>query len=246
MHIKLANRKTLLKTFFLSFSVLFLVAGISFGLAIAFYPGGNFKDRDHEGFSFLWNALCDLGGDNSIGGDYNRVSQSLYRTGILIVSISGILFFSIIWIFFQERKKSKILSIIGSVMGVLQGGIYIGIGYTHGDLHLGLLTAGPLIEFFAVLFLAIVFFSDKRVPKISSYTFITMFSLAIFYMLFVIVGLIVNGDFEYLVRRAGHTIFNFLILTGYIIQGVGLYLFVRNLDQIPQSEDIDKISLEKL
>ena len=90
MHIKLANRTILLKIFFLSFSVLFLIAGISFGTSIALYPGGNFKDRDYEGYSFLWNAMCDLGGDNSVGGDYNRVSQILYRTGMLIVSISGI------------------------------------------------------------------------------------------------------------------------------------------------------------
>ena len=244
MHVKLANRTTFLKTFFLSFSVLFLIAGISFGTSIALYPGGNFKDRDHEGFSFLWNTMCDLGGDNSIGGDYNRISQVLYRTGILLASISGILFFSIIWIFFQERKKTKILSIIGSIMGVLQGGIFIGIGYTHGDLHMGLLTAGPLIEFFAVLFFAIVFMSDERVPKLSSYTFFAMFFLAIFYVIFVIIGLIVNGDFEYMVRRGGHTIFNFLIVTGYIIQGVGLYLFVKKLEQIPQNENQEETSLE--
>lgn len=230
MQIDLTKKASLLKSFFLSFSILVLLAGLMFGLSIAFYPGGNFKDTEQEGFSFLWNTMCDLGGDNSVGGDYNRVSQILYRTGIITISVIGILFFSILWIFFQEQKKTKILSIIGSVLGVLQGGIYIGIGYTHGDLHMGLLTAGPLIEFFAVLCYTIVFMSDKRVPKISSYTFLAMFSCAIFYVIFVIIGQIINGDFKFMVRRGGHTAFNFLIIAGYIIQGVGLYRFVKKLE----------------
>ena len=153
---ELSKKLTLLKAFFISFSAIFLIVAIMFGLSIAFYTGGNFKYNDQEGYSLLWNAMCDLGGDNSIGWEINRYSQILYRLGITLLSIIGIIYFSIIWIFFQEKKQTKILSIVGSILGVIQGGIYIGIGFTWGDLHLGLLTAGPLIEFFAILFYTIV------------------------------------------------------------------------------------------
>lgn len=230
MHVELAKKTSLLKAFFLSFSTLVLLVGLMFGLSIAFYPGGNFKDGEQEGYSFLWNVLCDLGADISKNGEINRISQILYRTSIITISVIGILFFSTIWIFFQERKKTKILSLIGSILGVLQGGLYIGIGFTGGDLHMGLLTAGPLIEFFAILAYTIIFMSDKRVPRINSYTFLVMFSLAILLAILVIIGIFIGGDFEMLVRHAGHTLFNFLIIIGYTIQGVGLYLFVKKLE----------------
>ncbi|MHA1954407.1 MAG: hypothetical protein ACXAAM_03720 [Candidatus Heimdallarchaeaceae archaeon] len=227
---ELSKRFTLLKTFFISFSALFLIVALMFGLSIAFYPGGNFKDNEHVGYSLLWNVMCDLGLDTSISGEINTFSQIFYRIGITSLSIIGMIYFSILWIFFQEKKNTKKLSVVGSILGVIQGGIYIGIGFTSGDLHMGMLTAGPLIEFFAILFYTIVFMKEEKVPKLSSYTFLAMFSLAIFYVIFVIIGLIVGGDFEMLIRHAGHTIFNFLIMLGYIIQGVGMYLFMKNLE----------------
>ncbi len=227
---ELSKKFTLLKTFFISFSALSLIVAILFGLAIAYYPGGNIKNVNKEGYSIIWNAMCNLGFDTSISGEINRISQIFFRTGLTLMSIIGIIYFSLMWIFFQERKSTKILSIIGSVLGVIQGGIFIGVAFTHGDIHMTLLTIAPLMEFFAVLPYTVVFMKDERVPGLSSYTFLVMFSSAILYAIVVLIGQIIKGDFFLISRNGVHTIFNFLILLGYAIIGVGTYLFMKNLE----------------
>ena len=167
MSFELSKKTSLFKTYFLCFSVMSLAVAILFGSSIAFYPGGNFYDKDQVGFSFLWSAMTDLGGENSISGDSNRISQVLYRIAIVLISTIVAIYFSIIWIFFQEKKKTRILSIAGSFLGIIQGGIFIGIGFTMGGtLHMTLLVIGPLMEFFAILAYTIVFFMDERVTKI--------------------------------------------------------------------------------
>ncbi|MCG3217126.1 MAG: hypothetical protein H7642_10460 [Candidatus Heimdallarchaeota archaeon] len=122
------------------------------------------------------------------------------------------------------------MSIIGSVLGVIQGGIFIGVAFTHGDIHMTLLIIAPLMEFFAVLPYTVVFMKDERVPGLSSYTFLVMFSSAILYAIVVLIGQIIKGDFFLISRNGVHTIFNFLILLGYAIIGVGTYLFMKNLE----------------
>jgi hypothetical protein len=221
------------KSFFISFSVASLTVALFFSVAIAFYPGGNFKFKDQEGFSFLWGAMTDLGSPVSINGEPNPISQIFYRIGITTISLIVMSLFAVMWIFFQERKSTKILSIIGTVLGTLQGIAFLGVGYTFaGDIHMTFLVTAPLVEFFAILFYAIVFTIDKRVPKISRYLFWIMFALALSYVAFVIIGLFVGGDFEMIIRHAGHTVFNFCVITGYAIFGIGMYMFVREQEQV--------------
>jgi len=230
---KLTKKYGFWKSFFISFSVVCLTVALLFSVAIAFYPGGNFKFRDQEGYSFLWGAMTDLGAPISINGEPNPISQALYRTGMTMISVIVTTFFAIIWIFFQERKSTKIFSIIGTALGVIQGIAFLGVGYTlGGDLHLIFLVTAPLVEFFAILSYAIVFTIDKRITKISRYTFWIMFSSSLFYVSFVIIGLFIGGDFEMIIRHACHTVFNFCVLTGYFITGIGMYLFIRRQEQV--------------
>lgn len=71
---------------------------------------------------------------------------------------------------------------------------------------------------------------EEKVPKLSSYTFLVMFISAVLYSIVIIIGMIIQGDFFLISRHAGHTIFNFLIILGYTIQGVGTFLFMQNLE----------------
>ncbi|MHA2358587.1 MAG: hypothetical protein ACXABK_07465 [Candidatus Heimdallarchaeaceae archaeon] len=222
----LSEKKLLLKIIFIAFTSSILINIVLMGIAIAYYPGGNFMDNSHEGFSFLWNTMCDLGSNPAVNGKPSIISNAIYRTAATLLSISTGIFLGVLWIFFQEKKQTKIRSLIGSGLGILQAGVFLGVSYTGGDLHIALLIVAPLLQFFAILIFAITFIIDKRFPKISIYSFIGMFILALIYMTLVIVTTPIGGDIMFLIRHAGHTSFEFVVFLGYAIQGIGAYQFI--------------------
>ncbi|MHA1407447.1 MAG: hypothetical protein ACTSSG_08715 [Candidatus Heimdallarchaeaceae archaeon] len=219
---------------FFTFSTIFFMVLTS--IAIYYYPGGNIVDHAQEGFSFLYNTLCDLGGGTAVNGEPNHISQILFNIASVVVAIGVLIYFSLLWTFFRREKKTiRVLSTIASVFGIIQGILYIAITFTRGRVHMTILIIAPLLEFFAIIMYTIVFMKDSRFPKLNSYSFLILSIIAISYSIIVIIANALGGNFRFIVRRAGHTTFNYIVATGYFLQGLGLYFYIQNNVKIKNS-----------
>ncbi len=228
------QKNKLLKLIFIGVAVVSIVSNLLMGLAIYFYPGGNFIDNMEEGFGTIYGALSDLGRVTAYNGESNLVSRVLYTSAISILSIAVMIFYSIIWKFFQERKSTKWLSIIGSLFGVTQSILYMVFAFSPADIafsrHIMLIYVSPGFLIGSILIYTIVFFIAKDFPRINAYSFFALIIIAVMFATAVTIGSI-RKDADILMfhasRRLGHTLFNFIVTFNYGIQAIGAHLHVK-------------------
>jgi hypothetical protein len=96
-------------------------------LAALFYPGG----YDYFGYYF-----SDLGAVEARNGEPNPISRSLFLMALTIIALSLIPFWLIIHRLFRESTVEKILSILGSALGLLSSPFTIGVGLFPIDTQL--------------------------------------------------------------------------------------------------------------
>jgi hypothetical membrane protein len=209
-----------------------ILAFLLFTLAIIFYPGGNIRDANHPGFDFFYNTMSDLGGINAVNGELNIVSRSLYASAILVTGITVTSYYLIAPSFFQKRKATKWLSIIATALGMIQAVLYILMAFTPVDTkpvaHNRLIYSSPAFLYAAIFIYTIVYFLDKDFPKINRYSFLAMSTVSILLTITVILGSILGDPLFTLSRRAGHTVFNFIVVILYGLQPLGGYFYVKN------------------
>jgi hypothetical membrane protein len=118
-------------------------------LAAFFYPGG----YDYFGYYF-----SDLGAVVARNGDPNLISRILFFVALTLLALALIPFWLTIRSLFTEPGKEKILSTIGSTLGVISSPFLIGIGLFPLDTQLETHFLVTLI--FVLLFLlATLFYS---------------------------------------------------------------------------------------
>ncbi len=221
----------MLKRVFIGLAIVTVLANLLFGLAIHYYPGGNFLDPSDKGFDFLYGAMSDLGRITAYNGESNTVSRFLYTTALDLLAIFVLIYYSIIWTFFQEKKITKWLSLSGSVLGVVQGVLYIIIAYSPADKaftrHIMLIYTAPAFLFGAILAYSIVFFIDKEFPRINAYSFLTMIIITVLFTIAIAIGAVRKDLVFHASRRAGHTLFNFIVPIIFGFQALGVVLFLR-------------------
>ncbi|MCG3257350.1 MAG: hypothetical protein KAU62_14720, partial [Candidatus Heimdallarchaeota archaeon] len=105
--------------------------------------------------------MSDLGRITAYNGESNTISRFLYTTALDLLAIFVLIFYSIMWTFFQKKKITKWLSLSGTVLGVTQGILYIIFAYSPADTafsrHIMLIYTAPAFLFGAILAYTIVF-----------------------------------------------------------------------------------------
>lgn len=96
-------------------------------VATLFYPGG----YDYFGYYF-----SDLGAVEARNGEPNSISRSLFSMALTIIALSLIPFWLIIHRLFRESTVEKVLSILGSALGLLSSPFTIGVGLFPIDTQL--------------------------------------------------------------------------------------------------------------
>ena len=96
-------------------------------LAAFFYPGG----YDYFGYYF-----SDLGAVEARNGEPNSISRSLFSMALTIIALSLIPFWLIIHRIFRKSTAEKVLSILGSALGLLSSPFTIGVGIFPIDTQL--------------------------------------------------------------------------------------------------------------
>lgn len=216
-------------------------------IAMKYYPGGcHVVTAAQDRFDFVWNTLSDLGRNPTPTVELpNLISQTIYRTAILIMAVFGIVFHSIIWKYYTKDKVNKYLVSVGSFLGIAQAGLYICVLFvqihpTHNQLIEA--AAGSLIA--AVLLYMIASFRNKELPKMIKWTYLTIFSVAVIYATVILIGFLqFNAEISNVLyvssQRIGHTLFNWILKILFIILSIGFYKFIKDRDSL--SGEINKI-----
>jgi hypothetical protein len=225
------QRKGFFQYTFLSVAITIVISFLLIILAIIFYPGGNLKGLDIEGYSLLYNGLCDIRESLALNGEPNLLTSILLKIGIVFLSCGTTFFFITLCFFFQGKKSTRYLSIIGSIFGIAQGPLMILIIYLQQvpfDVHMTIVIIAPLFQYIAVILYTIAYFIDRNLPKINWYSFLVVSIAAITLSALVGIANRVGGDFRFITNRLGTNLFNFLSIIIYIIQGVSLYLYLKS------------------
>ncbi|MHA1198054.1 MAG: hypothetical protein ACTSQF_01670 [Candidatus Heimdallarchaeaceae archaeon] len=235
------NKKQILKITFLSIASLIIIALVLEVVAMVYYPGGCHVATEYpDSFDFIYNTLTDLGRNPTPSGKPSLISQPLYQTAIFLMSFFGIVYHSIIWMYFRKNeltgysKANNILSIAGSFFGVAQGGLYIGVLFVQKhpehNQFIGA-AAGSLIV--SVLLYTIVLFRNKDLPKIHKWGYLSICIIAMIYVIIIVTGLLIKNAggsnvLEITSQRIGHTIFNWFLKISFVIQSVAIYFFIKS------------------
>ncbi len=138
-------------------------------LAMLFYAGGTYFDPDTPGYSFWSNWLSDLGMTKSYSGKDNTVSMILFSIALTFWAASFFPFFLALRSLFTEDKVEKILSTIGTILGVIAAICLIGIAFTPADILGGPHIIFVYIGYIALLNLGIIYsialFKSEILPK---------------------------------------------------------------------------------
>jgi len=118
-------------------------------LAALFYPGG---------FDFFGYYFSDLGAAVAKNGEPNSISSVLFPATLILVALALVPFWLVIYSLFKESRVEKVLSILGSALGLISSPFIIGVALfpidTQLDTHI-LLT----LTFFSLFVLASLLYS---------------------------------------------------------------------------------------
>ncbi|HUT82626.1 MAG TPA: hypothetical protein VMZ29_15630 [Candidatus Bathyarchaeia archaeon] len=216
------------------FPAIGLVSSLLIIFAMIFYPGGNFLNSYQEGYSLLYNGLCDIRDPTAINGEPNLATSIMLKIGIIIFAFASMIFFVVLSLFFQKRRSTKYLSIIGSLFAVLQTPFYILIFFLHSsfEFHMFLVVIAPLLQYLTVILYSIVFLIDRRFPKTAQYSLLVLAIVSILFS--ILVGIVsgIGGMIHYVTNRLGTNLFNFLTLIIYVLLGLILYFNFRKTNQV--------------
>jgi len=100
-----------------------------------FYHGGNIVNPNSQRYSFFANFISDLGRTKSISGKSNSISLILYTIAGVFFSISLIFFVIALRDHFNDEAKTKRISNIIMILGIVTA-VFMIVGYlTPWDLY---------------------------------------------------------------------------------------------------------------
>ena len=100
------------------------------------YPGGTYTGELTKGYDFFRNFFSDLGRITVEGGKSNIVSAILFILALSIAGIGLIFFFIAFREFFKTDRIGRLLSLMGTIIGVASGLCFVGIACAPYDLFL--------------------------------------------------------------------------------------------------------------
>ena len=218
------KRLTFYEYFFETFFVILILVMLLVTLAFAFFPD----------FTLLTRNFCDLREIREIDGESTLISFVLFMPAIFLLFIFLMIFFIIQLPFFKDRKLTKYLSWVAVFFGIIQCPLNLIIFLERGtfEFHTIFMITGPLALNLAIIFYTVVFFIDRRPPKISKYSFLTLSIVAILFAILEGIAVSIGGTFNHHFDRLGNTLFQYFLISIFIIQGVVFFLVTKRVKGI--------------
>jgi hypothetical protein len=104
-------------------------------IAMFFYPGGTVADSSERGYQFFGNFFSDLGRTIARNGEGNAVSFILFTSGLVFAGVGLVLFFIVFPRFFNASSLERVISLAGSVFGILAGLCFVGVAFTPANIN---------------------------------------------------------------------------------------------------------------
>ena len=159
-------------------------------IAMLLYSGGSQYYPNDPGYSFSQNYFSDLGMRTSYSNNSNIISSLLFLFATIFMGLSMIPYFLVFPTLFTKKSWQQILTIFGSLLGLISAIAYIGIGFTPWDLYL---TAHMYFVYIAfpltlptILVYIMASLNSKEMPKLISmiYILLTLILAGYLYLLF--------------------------------------------------------------
>ena len=135
-----------------------------------------------EGFDYMGYYFSDLGAVIAKNGEPNSVSSALFSIAVVTVSVTLIPFWLMIRSLFTKSKLEKILSMLGSTLGLIAFPFLIGVAISPIDTQLETHILMTLI-FFSLFVLATLLYSvaiilNKDHPNYSAIAGLVLFGVS--------------------------------------------------------------------
>jgi len=142
-------------------------------VAALLYPGG---------FDYLGYFFSDLGAVIAKNGEPNSISSALFSIAVVTVAVTLIPFWLIMRSLFTKSKLEKILSMLGSTVGLIAFPFLIGVAISPMDTQLETHILMTLI-FFSLFVLATLLYSaaiilNQDYPKYSAIAGLILFGIS--------------------------------------------------------------------
>ncbi len=199
-------------------------------IAMLTYSGGAVDNHTVQGYSFTRDFLSNLGMITALSGKPNWVSAVLFFISLTAAGACLVVFFILFPRFFQANRFEKVLSLIGSVLGVLAGISFIGIAFAPADIarpaHVQFVIWAFRLFPLAVLYYVPVMFVDKQYPKVFAWVFAVFCLLLIGYYLLITNGPGFTSPQGLVIQAVGQKIIAYASIISIFIQSLGAYRFL--------------------
>lgn len=201
-------------------------------IAMLFYPGGTHTDSSTCGYLFFQNFFSDLGRTRAWSGESNTVSAILFIMALVLAGAGLALFFVSFAQFFNRTSASRLLSIFGSITGVISGICFVGVAATPSDLYLG--THRLFVEWaFRMFLLAVVLYIaaimvDRQYPRRLALVFVVFAILLAAYVVLLTIGPSLETTSGLKIQVAGQKIIVYAAIISVFIQGFGALRYARS------------------
>ena len=102
-------------------------------VAMLVYPGGTHTNPETPHYLFFQNFFSDLGRFEAPNGAPNWIAAPLFFFSLTLAGAGVVLFFTVLPQFFRESRLQQIVSIVGSMFGIVTGVAYIGVAFSPAD-----------------------------------------------------------------------------------------------------------------
>ena len=161
-------------------------------IAMFFYPGGTWVNSNTQGYLFFENTFSDLRRWTTMSGASSPISATLFLFALTLAGCGLALFFIAFPQFFCETRSQQVLSISGSVLGVLCGLCFVGIAFSPADkflpIHQQLVMYAFRLFALAVLLYVIVIFRHANYLRRYGWELVGFLALLIVYILLIQFG----------------------------------------------------------
>lgn len=191
------------------------------------YPGGTYTDETTVGYSFFENYFSDIGRTIAHSNDPNTLGWILFTTAMFVGGLAIGAFFLAFYNFFQENPRTKNLALIGTIVGILAGVSFMGVGFLPADLNVDLHRIFMYAAFGCVLVVSILYtlsmFWHEDYSKMYTYLFLIFTICAALYMILLFAGPSRESVEGLAIQAGGQKLIVYFMVINFLIQGYGAW-----------------------
>lgn len=194
-------------------------------MAMLAYGGGTSGNPQNAGYSFFTNFFSDLGRTVSYNGAPNTISMLLFSSALTIAGAGLAVFFVAFTQFFTHTRWTRVLSIIGSIVGIASALCFVGVAFTPADIARPLhgqfvLYAFGLFPLAVILYIPVILDRDEY-PNLYAWSFIAFAVVLILYFILLRIGPRANTPEGLLIQATGQKIIVYASILSILFQTLG-------------------------